>query len=319
MDILNFSSSGSGIQKNGGTISINMSADDPNAALLGNGANNNGINTTVAGGINYNDMIGKKTDLRSNYFFSSFNPLVEKQISREYLLPDSSYFYDQGSRTDNISNTHRVNFSVEHRFDSMTSLKISPSFGIQSTDNNSSSVYNTLSGSKSLTNDGITNTYSNSSGYNARNELLFRKKFNNRGRTFSFNLTNTLNRSDGYGSQYSLNRFFNPDGSINMKDSINQKNIFSAALNSYSAKAIYTEPLSKRLLMELNAGKSNSRSESNRETYDFNNANGKYDELNNILSNDFSSDYEYSDIGTKVRYQKRNITWQQGRSGRRHH
>ena len=73
MDMLNFSSSG--IQRNGGNISINISDNDPASALMG-GSNNNGINNTLAGGINYNDLIGTKTDLRSNYFYSRFNPVI---------------------------------------------------------------------------------------------------------------------------------------------------------------------------------------------------------------------------------------------------
>jgi hypothetical protein len=60
MDILNFSGDLSRIQQNGGSMSITISADDPNAAMMGMGNNNNGINTTQAGGINYNDQFGKE-------------------------------------------------------------------------------------------------------------------------------------------------------------------------------------------------------------------------------------------------------------------
>ena len=143
MDMLNFSSSG--IQRNGGNISINISDNDPTSALMG-GNNNTGINNTLAGGINYNDLIGTKTDLRSNYFYSRFNPVISKQLSREYLLPDSSYFYNQGSQSDNISNTHRMNLSLEYRIDSLSSLKISPSLGYQQASNRTTSVYHTTSG-----------------------------------------------------------------------------------------------------------------------------------------------------------------------------
>jgi hypothetical protein len=305
MDLLNFSSAGSGIQRSGGNVSITMSADDPNAALMGLGGSNNSINTTAGGGINYNNQIGKKTDIRSNYFYSRFNPLTESQLQREYLLPDSSYFYDQSSRTDNVNNNHRLNFSLEHRFDSTMSLRVSPSLGLQSSQHNSTSTYQTLSGQKTLTNNGATTSISDNSGYNARNELLFRKKFNNKGRTFSLNLANSWNHSDGDGTQRSLNQFYNQDGTLFRRDSINQQSIFNASTNAYSLKAAYTEPFGKRLLMELSADRSNSKATSNRETFDYNSLNGKYDELNNILSNDFSSNYSYTTAGAKLRYQKK--------------
>ena len=54
------------------------------------GSGNNGINTIWAGGVNYNNIIGKKIDLQSNYFYNRYNPNTESHIQRQYFLPDSS-------------------------------------------------------------------------------------------------------------------------------------------------------------------------------------------------------------------------------------
>src|SRR5437762_3345275 len=67
LDVLNFTGALNQL-KNGGNINININIgpDDPLAGLLG--GNNTGINTTFGGGLNYNNIIGTKTDFQSNYF-----------------------------------------------------------------------------------------------------------------------------------------------------------------------------------------------------------------------------------------------------------
>ena len=305
MDILNFSGELSRMQQNGGGMSITMTADDPNAAMMGLGNNNSGINTTQAGGINYNNLLGKKTDFRSNYFYNRFNPHIEKELERQYLLPDSSYFYNQRSYSDNINSGHRLNFSIEHSIDSLTSIKITPSFSYQNTTTKSATDYNTLSQENILTNSGFSLNESQNHGYAFRDDILFRKKFNRKGRTFSVNLQHTLNKSEGDGIQESVNSFFQPGGLLLKTDSINQTNTNSANLHGYTARAVYTEPFGKRLLFELSAGKSNTKSSSFRNTYDYNHYTGKFDELNTLLSNDFETNYGFTNIGGKLRYQKK--------------
>ena len=61
------------------------------------GGNNQGIRTIWGGGLNYNNIIGNKIDFTSNYFYNHYNPKTESQIQRQYILPDSSYFYNQNS------------------------------------------------------------------------------------------------------------------------------------------------------------------------------------------------------------------------------
>ena len=306
MDILNFNGDIAKMKQEGGDMRITINSDDPSAAMMGMN-NNTGINTTAAGGINYNDLWGKKTDFRSNYFFNSYNPYVQKQLERQYLLPDSSYFYNQNSVSDNTNTGHRFNFSIDHRFDSSMSLKISPSFNYQKSKIRSATDYETLSEEQALTNNGFSLIESESSGYNFRNDILFRKKFARKGRTFSMNLQNTLNGSDGNGLQESMNNFYNPNGSLYRKDSINQSNTISSDLRGWAARAVYTEPFGKRILMELTAGKSSTKTASLKNTYNYSPLTSKFDDLNELLSNDYDNVYAYTNAGAKFRYQKKKI------------
>ena len=308
MDILNFTGEMSKMQANGGNVNINISGDQ--AAAMGmNGNNNSGINTAWGSGLNYNNIIGTKLDFQSNYFYNRYNPNTESHIQRQYFLPDSSYFYNQNSFADNLNNSHRLNMNMLYQIDSFNSIRITPSFSYQKTKNRSESDYQTLSQNNMLTNEGFSNNIANSEGYNFRNDIIYRKKFRKRGRTFSLSLQTNLNGSTGDGSLSSVNSFYTPTGTLIRKDTLDQLNTTEGDLRSYNARAVYTEPLWKRSLIEFSLGKSNNKSTADKTTYDYNKLNAKFDKLNTQLSNDFENTYSYSNAGIRLRTQKRKYNY----------
>ncbi|SFF02476.1 Outer membrane receptor proteins, mostly Fe transport [Chitinophaga sp. CF118] len=314
IDLMNFTGELNHQRQSGnGNINLTLNTDDPVSVLMGN-TNSNGIKTIWGGGVNYNNIIGNKTDFTSNYFYNRYNPYQESMVTRQYFLPDSSYFYNQHSISDNLNNSHRLNLSADIRIDSFHSIKISPSIGYQETCNNSYNSYETLSEDKQLANQGFSNNYSLGHGTNFRNDILFRKKFPRKGRTFSLSLQTTFNNSESNGSLLSVNQFFNHGTSY---DSINQRNSISGMLNNYNIRAVYTEPVFKRSLLEFSLGRSNTGSTSDKKTYDYNQQNGKYDQLNADLTNNFENTYGYTNAGLRLRTQQKRISlavgvnWQQ--------
>lgn len=301
----------------GGNININMSGEDASAMGMNTGGRNSGINTAWGTGLNYNNIIGTKLDLQSNYFYNHYNPKQESHVQRQYFLPDSSYYYNQDAITNNASNNHRLNLNLLYQLDSSSSIRITPSLSFQQTDNTGRTNYQTLTEDKMKANEGFSNTGSSSNGYNFRNEIIWRKKFARRGRTLSFFLQTSLNNSNGDGSLLSMNSFYNQSGNLYRKDTLNQQYDTRNSLKGYTARAVYTEPLWKRSLMEFSISNSNTSSISRKTTHDFNKSNGKYDQFNNILSNDFENTYSYLNAGFRVRTQKKKYsyalgaTWQQ--------
>ena len=313
MDILNFSGELARMQRGGGgNININISGEDAAAMGINGGGRNNGINTAWGGGLNYNNIIGSKLDFQSNYFYNRYNPNQESHIQRQYFLPDSSYFYNQNSFADNLNNSHRFNLNTLYQVDSMNSIRITPSFSYQTTNNRSQTDYQTLSEDKVLTNEGFSNNTSSTKGYNFRNDITWRKKFARKGRTFSLSLQTSLNESDGDGSLSSINSFYYPNGSLLKRDTLNQQSTTKGDLKGYNAKAVYTEPVWKRSLLEFSVSKSNTKSTSEKLTHDYNKLNGKYDQLNNTLSNDFENTYGYINAGIRIRTQKKKYSYAVG-------
>ncbi len=313
MDILNFTGELSRMQRGGGgNININMTSEEAAAMGVTGGGRNNGINTAWGGGLNYNNIIGKKLDFQSNYFYNRYNPNQESHIQRQYFLPDSSYFYNQNSFSNYLSNSHRFNLNMLYQIDSSSSIRITPSFSYQKTNNKAQTDYQTLSEAKALTNEGYSNTTTNNEGYTFRNDIIWRKKFKRKGRTLSLSLQTSLNESDGDGTLSSVNSFYTPTGSLSKRDTLNQVNESNGDLRGYNARAVYTEPLWKRSLLEFSVGRSNTKSTSEKTTYDYDKGTGKFDKINEQLSNDFENTYGYTNAGVRVRTQKKKFNYSFG-------
>ncbi len=307
MDILNFTGAANNL-KNGGNIEI--SDNGSMAGLLG--ANNSGVNTTWAGGFNYNNILGNKTDFQSNYLFTRYNPVKQTALQRQYYLPDSSYTYNDKAFTNNINNNHRLNLSAEYQIDSFTSLKITPSLSYQKTTNIRRSDFNTFSENGNKSNDGFSNNFTNSEGYNFSNAILFRKKFRRIGRTLSFNLQTNLNNSTSAGSLQAITNYYSGSSTPIQMDSLNQKNNQENGLKSYNMHIVYTEPLFKHSLLEFSAGNSSNKTTASTTTYDLNSINGKYDQLNKQLSNNFDNSYNYTNGGIRLRKQTHQYNYSAG-------
>ncbi|MEO6406039.1 MAG: TonB-dependent receptor [Ferruginibacter sp.] len=315
MDILNFTGELGRMQRNGGG-SINISSDD--AASMGvGGGSNTVIRTAWAGGFNYNNIIGIKTDLQSNYFYNHYNPKTESQVQRQYFLPDSSYYYNQHSITNNLNDNHRLNANVLYQIDSFNSIRVTPSFSFQKTNNSSSNDYRTNTEDGSLTNQGFSNNSLSNEGYNFRNEIMYRHKMQRKGRTLSLSLQSSNNKSNGESALSSINEFYNSGGSLLARDTLNQQSNLSALLTGVTGRVVYTEPFLKRSLLEFSAGKSYTKNVSEKTTYDYDAQNGKYNQFNEGLSNDFENIYSFTNVGLRMRTQKKKYnftfgaTWQE--------
>ncbi|GAO41034.1 outer membrane beta-barrel protein [Flavihumibacter petaseus] len=307
MDMMNFTGELKRMLQ-AGNGNINISADDAGNAFGGFGNSANGINSIAGAGINYNNMIGRKIWLTSNYFGSRYSPYQSILSEKQYMLPDSSYFVSQLSDKRTTTWSHRFNFSADIAIDSFHSIKISPSFGWQSSEALTNEIYRQRSKDGLPGNEGFSNNLVNSDGYNFRTDFLFRKKFRKRGRTFSAFIQTTGNGATGNGHFLSDNSF---------TDTLRQQFTSGNHLNGYSARIVYTEPLWRRSLLEGHLSRSSTRNASDRLTYDYNATTNAYDQLNDSLTNDFSSNYSVAVGGLRLRTIRKKfqaavgLSWQQ--------
>ena len=262
-----------------------------------------GISKTSAFGINLSDKWGKKTDISGSYFFNNGITTAEKITNRQFLneesIADEIYGENSLSNTDNLN--HRFNFRMEFKLDSMNSFILRPRLSLQQNDKNSSTIGQTVFGTN-LLNSSTNNYFSNIDGVNFSNSLLWRHKFQKKGRTVSLDFTTGYAPKKGESTLQSINGFFaGPNPSV---DSLDQRTNLSVNNWNLAGNLEYTEPLGANGQLILNYKNSYQQESSDRRVSDWAVATGGYDLLNEPLSNVFSNDYQTQQGGVGYNFTK---------------
>jgi len=305
MDMLNFSGQSRKMMSGGGGRIVISTDNDDEFGLPVAGINNNqGITQTIAGGLNYNDIWKKKTEVNASYFYNNLTLDNTRNTNRQNIFPGNEFTYLQNSSTKNKTSSNRLNFSVDHKIDSFNSIKLSSVFGYQKGNNAKQNEYESFVPNDKMLNNGFSNTSNSTEGYVTNLELLYRHKFKKKGRTFSLTGSMQYNDSRGKGTQNAINNFFS-NGTINQRDTLDQVTRLNSITQGYGANASYTEPLSKRSLLEFRGFYNTNMGDLDRKTYDYNKTSGKHDNLNTKLSNAFENQYDYMGGGISMRVQQK--------------
>ncbi|MES2775422.1 MAG: TonB-dependent receptor [Bacteroidota bacterium] len=268
------------------------------------GGSSQGITTTRAAGLNYNNFKNKNIDFTSSYFFNGTSLQNETNSYMQTNVGDSVQLRTQPGSTRRDNNNHRINMGMDWKIDSFNSIKISPSISFQNTETNNQSTFNTVGPKGTVLSNGLNNSNNTSSGYNLGVTALLKHRFLKKGRTASAEIRVGKNVNDGEGNQYSINNNYTGFGRL---DTINRQNTSESTTNTYSVNVSYTEPMSKRSILEFNAYRNNNSSNSDKRTYNFNKSTGLYDIPNVGLSNIFDNDF--TNTGAGINYRENRKTW----------
>lgn len=252
------------------------------------GGTQSGIARTWAGGLNYNDVWGKKTSVSGSYFYNNMNTNNDNANYREtFATGDSSLFNNSTTTSNNKNQNHRFNFEIEHKFDSSNSIQIRPGFSNQH--NESFSETNTFTTKGKLTNlSGVQQLNSRTSdGYNFNTSILFRHRFHKKGRTISLNINPGLSTNDANSTNISYNDIYS--GSAYVRDTINQISSTTRDGKTFSSNLSYTEPIGKRGQLELSYNYNYSLNNSDQQTLRYNKTTGAFDVIVPNLTNKFEN------------------------------
>ena len=307
--------SGFGGGGGGGMTTITMTGGRGGGGFGGGG--NTGIIRSLATGTNFsNEWRGGKTKLTGSYFFSDNRPLQEQTILRQtFFVNDSSANQSRSTRSDNINQNHRINIRFEHQFDSLTSILYTPSVTLQHSDNFNIDSSSTLSKTPLASFLAIQTRSENSNvrdGYNINNNVLLRRKFLKIGRTLTIGLNNTIGGSEADGKTIANNIFFRPNGTVGLNFSQNQQYNQQTKTRNNVVSTSYTEPLGLNKLLEFNYAYTNNFNRSEKETFNYNNSNGKYDNPNLLQTNEFKNIFTAHRVGVNYRLQEKKYNYQFG-------
>lgn len=246
-----------------------------------------GISKTNALGINYSDKWGKKVDVSGSYFYNNSNNNNDQVLNRQNLGQDTIRFYDENSISQSQNFNHRMNMRLEYKIDSSNSLIISPSLNFQK--NNSTNGYTAISAYNEgdIANESENTTTNNRSGYNLRNNILYRHNFAKRGRTLSFNLNTAFNNNEGESFVLSETRFYK--GGVQTDSTQNQFTDNLTRGYTISSNLTYIEPIGKKGQLQFSYAPSFSKNKADQQTFQYDPGDGKYSEFDISQSNKFEN------------------------------
>jgi len=246
-----------------------------------------GVTTVWAGGANYRNSFGTKTDLTASYFYNNQHvSLTQKDSSLSSVSDTSTKISSGGSYSINKIENHRIFANLESRFDSNNSLVFRPNITFQkSTPFGNSNTFTTDEHSNPVLNQ-VGHTSSTNTGFNINgSNLQFRHKFQKPGRTISLDVNGTVNINNGDGYNYSVNTQYGPTGPVS--STLNQFYNDSLHSVSLSPTLAYTEPLGKKMMLQLSYNHGYTKSTTINNTYAWDDATKGYTHFDSLFSNSY--------------------------------
>jgi hypothetical protein len=257
-----------------------------------------------SGGLMYsNKWNADKTSLNAGYQFNKLNTEARGNTLTENILKDTTLFTFENSNSYSSKQRNRINFTSELQIDSLSTFKIvaQGSTGQTKSFNRFNSVtWNNFGDTASII-DRQTISDGENKGFNS--SMLYRKKFKKQGRTISLSARQNYTNNSSTGYLFSDNQFYEN----NLPDSsqiINQQKLNENTVSTVNARVSYTEPLSKRSLIEINYAIDNNHRQSHRTTLEQVAPGGKYEEVIETLTNDYTFNVLTHNAGINYRYAK---------------
>lgn len=263
------------------------------------GGTRRGTGTSYAGGLNFNQSLSKTTELNASYFYNFSDTYIKRIADRETFYEVGNLLDHSETKQDNERQTHRLTTQIDQKIDSLSSLRFN---GNLSFNDNLSTLLSASNQSNSIAslNRVARNTTTNSDALNLQGTLLYRLKFNKRGRFFSTTLNANTNDNNTDADYRTVTQYLT---GVSRADSIFQNTLKTNDRRMYSVQASFTEPVAKRRYLELNASHRETNTNYNQLVYDL--LVGR--SLNSRLSNNYRNLYSYNRVGMNYRIAEKEI------------
>lgn len=228
-----------------------------------------GINTVHSLGLNYIDRLNdNKTSINASYFFNASDNTNTQSLERQFLNEfNSDQLYSERTNSTADALNHRINGRIEHTFNPVYSMIITPRIRFSSSDRNAVENSQTVNLSNALINRNGGISTNNSFTYDISNTVLVRRRFETRGRTLSLNLRTDVNNTTGEQNQDLVSEFFTPLGALARTSVTDQLTEIRSDDYTLSADFQYTEPIGTKAQVQVGYNPSLSRNRSDRDAF----------------------------------------------------
>lgn len=310
-DYMNFSGGSTQMMGGGGgAMAIQINGDNQNGVPMNFGGRPNGITTNYAGGLNFNNNVSKKTDINGSYFYNNVDQNIDRAVERVNFIPDGIYRFNSLSLQRNNNENHRLNFTIDHRIDSANSLRFNANASMTNSRLSTLTESETMTPEGDLQNSSATNNLTNGNGFNFNSSLLYRHRFEKKGRSMSVNVNAVAAQNESHGDLTAENSFFNTGEKRNVSQENEQRTDNQTIGTTFS----FIEPLGGRKYLEASYNFRTNRNQVERSVYDVAGSNRT---MNTLLSNAYNSDYFYNRPGLMMRINRQKFNMSFGANWQR--
>jgi len=245
-----------------------------------------GLPVARTGGVHYdNKWKGDTLSFNANYKIGALTVDGTNNIQTQNNIPTGRL----NSNADQTFHNHIFRQKLDGVFqvkpDSTSNIKVTLNGGIKNTQQINHSFTTTDNEANSPLNNNLVNSSSDIDQHNLTTGVLYAKKLNKPGRTFSLNLIGSINKINTTGFLTSKANFYS-NGLLDSTQSVNQFKTNATSNNGVNAILNYSEPLSKAMLMIMSYGFAASASSSDQRTFN-ESFDGSYTSLDSLYSNNF--------------------------------
>ena len=275
----------------------------------------NGFVNTGSGGLNFNHDFSKKTKLNLSYFYSSVKKDIVQEVLRESILSESNFFSEEDESENSGNGNNRLNTTIEHKIDSTQNIRIRSSLSFNHSDYDILSQSSVLNQLGSLENTGLRDNHAEGKNMNFTSSLIYRKKFNKRGRNITANVSFGASNDEQIALLNSMNEFFGETAGRTMSEDIRQDQQQNNDAINYGIDINYTEPFGKGHFLNLGYSRKNFTNKLLKDVYDITDLDPAL--YNAELSNHYNRDYVYDRAETGWRWIKNKSNLQIGVNAQR--
>lgn len=268
-----------------------------------------GLNNTNSLGVNYSDNWKDKAEISGSYFFNHMKNSNERFSDRQYFLgDDASQLYLEENRSGSRNMNHRFSGRIEYQINDHNTLIFSPRFRFQDSRATSQNNASSFLPDMEFLNMSVTGYERNWDGFSISNNLVYRMRLNENGRSVSSRVNFNLNNNKNLYFLDALSEFY--EGPVLVEDLIDQQSNSKTSSLGVSGNVNYSEPLSEKSMLQFSYDVSHSDNESNKLTNSWDIQSQGYTIFENDLSSELTNGYltqsgelTYRFRGEKVNFQ----------------
>ncbi|MEO6851936.1 MAG: outer membrane beta-barrel protein, partial [Mucilaginibacter sp.] len=245
-----------------------------------------GLPIARTGGVHYdNKWKGDTLGVNANYKIGALTVDGTNNIQTQNNTPTGRLNSNSDQTFHNHIFRQKVDGVFEVKPDTTSKVKVTFNGGIKNTQQINHAFTTTNNEANALLNDNLLSSSSNTDQHNLTAGVLYAKKLNKPGRTFSLNIIGSINKINTTGVLNSkINLYAN--GLPDSTQSVNQFKTNATSNSAINTIVNYSEPLSKEMLMVVSYGFAAGGSGSYQRTFN-KSFDGNYTSFDSLYSNNF--------------------------------